>query len=87
MGQRCWGDLVGLPVSGVGGRGCRVLCVLYVSFNEVCIIMGFVLCERRPREVGKSWGLRRAGKAAWAWVWGSRICIGCALFAGFCISR
>ena len=47
---------------------------------------GFGLCERRPRDVVRSWGLRGAGKAAWAWAWGSLICVGCALFADFCIS-
>ena len=86
MGPRCWGDLVGLPVSGVGGRVCRVLCVMYVSFKALCKSIGFSLSERRPRDVVRSWGLRGAGKAACAWAWWSLICVGCGLSAEFCIS-
>ena len=76
MGPRCWGELVGPPVSGVGGRNYRVLCVGYVEYKELSIMIGFGLCERRPCDVIRSWGPRGAGKAAWAWVWGSLICIG-----------
>ena len=38
-----------------------------------------------PRDVMRSWGPHGAGKAAWAWAWGSLICVGCALSAEFCI--
>ena len=52
------------------GRDRRVLCVLYVKVKAVCINIGFGLRERCARDVVRSWGLRRAGKAACAWAWG-----------------
>ena len=51
------------------GRNCRIVCVLYVSFKELCIIIGFRLHERRARDVMRSWGPRGAGKAVWVWAW------------------
>ena len=39
------------------------------------------MCERRARDVVRSWGLRGAGKAVRVWAWGSLICISRALSA------
>ena len=49
--------------------------------------MGFGLHERRVRDVMRPWGPHGAGKAMRVWAWGSLICVGIALFAGFCIPR
>ena len=48
---------------GSRGRDCRVLCMIYVQFKDLRIIIGFSLCEKCARDVVRSWGLRGAGKA------------------------
>ena len=55
---------------GSRGRDCRVLCVVFIYFEELCILIGFGLHERRAWDVVRSWGLRGAGKAVWVWAWG-----------------
>ena len=87
MGQKCWGDLVGLPASGVERprllfRGCN-LCLR----KELCLIVGFGLHESCARGVMRPRGLCGAGKAAWVWAWGSLTCAGRVLFAGARIRR
>ena len=77
MGQRCWGDPVGLPVSGV--RGSRSSCLVY----DLCLAR-FGWRERRARDVVMPWGLRGAVRATWVWAWGFLICVGCEICAGFC---
>ena len=70
---------------GSRGRDCRVVCVLYICFKEICVLIGFGLHERRAQDVMRSWGLRGAGKAVGVWAWGSLICVGRALSADCCI--
>ena len=37
------------------------------------------------RDASGLWGPHGAGKAVWVGVLGSHICVGCVVFAGFCI--
>ena len=50
---------------GSRGRVCLLLCVTNVSLEDLCIIIGVGLHERRARDILRSWGLRGLGEAVW----------------------
>ena len=68
-------------------RGCRFLCVIYVCFTELNLIIGFGWRERRSRGAVRPRGPRGANKATWVWAWAVLICVGCVPFAGFCTPK
>ena len=79
VGVRCrggsWGRGAEVTSSGClsrgsRGRDCRVVCVIYVYYKELCIIVWFGLHERCARDVVRPWGPRGAGKAVWVRAWG-----------------
>ena len=47
---------------GFGGRDCRVLCVIYAEFKELCIDIGFIWLV-----LTTSTGCREVVGPAWGW--------------------
>ena len=68
---------------GSGGRDRRVLCIIYVYFKELILIIGFGWRKTLARGAMRPWVPRGAGNATWVWAWGVLICVGCVLFARF----
>ena len=62
--------LSGCLSRGSRGRDCCVLCVIYVSFEKLYILVGFGLRERCLRGTARYRSLCGAGKAVWVRAWG-----------------
>ena len=62
--------LPGCLSRGSRGRDCCVLCVIYVYFAELYIILGFGLHDRCARDVVSPRGLFGADTAVWVRAWG-----------------